>query len=369
MKLFAEGAPEVFYSRYNGGHWIVVGYEAARRIAANPSVFSSSRVIVPLEADPAEGGMILNPIELDPPHHSPARRALTQAFSPSMMRALEPEIRARAIELIEKVASKGGCEFVAAISEPYPVMIIMRVVGLDYDRFPQFRQWAMDFTYGGGDPVVKKAGMENISQTMKELIRERQSEPQGDMITRLLQSKDEDGKPQTLEDIHSQCILLFLGGLETVTTGLSQSFRYLAMDADFQASIRADRSLIPQAVEELLRRNGPASLSRVVFRDAEEGGVQFKKGDMVTLFYPATGLDPKTYLEPSQCLVGRKTRAHMAFGSGPHTCWGAPLARLEYRVLLEEFLDRVPQFRLDISERIGFRGGAVLALDHLPLQW
>jgi cytochrome P450 len=163
-------------------------------------------------------------------------------------------------------------------------------------------------------------------------------------------------------------ITLFLGGLETVVNALSFGVRHLARDVELQAKLQADPSLLPGAIEELLRLYGVASTPRRVTRDVVYEGVQFKQGDMVLLLLPAANYDDAAFPNPEQFILGR-TEQHMTFNTGPHRCVGLNLARLEMKVFYQEWLKRVPPFRLDPQAKPRFIGGFNLAITSLPLVW
>jgi cytochrome P450 len=367
--LVAEQVPPIFFSPHNGGHWVVTGYDEMRTVVRDPDTFSNARIVIPTEADPAVHGTTFGPLHLDPPEHSASRRALTRSFPNSAMRGLEPELRRWAVELVERFADAGECEFVSAVAEPFPVTVIMTVIGMPLERLAEFRALAKDFV-GDSSPTTKTAAMAEISAAMRELVAQRRARPADDLVSRLLSTDVGNGPPDD-EEMHGHLMALFLGGLDTVTTGLSESFRYLAVDQEFQDELRGQPEAIARGAEELLRRGDPSAPGRVVARDATVAGVKFRAGDRMALLFPATGLDPRVYANAGRCSVERKDRPHLAFGSGPHTCWGAPLARLEYQVILEEMLSRVPTFGLDPERPPVFRPshGHTLGTESLHLVW
>jgi cytochrome P450 len=366
----AKEAPPIFYSQYNGGHWVVIGYPEMVEVVKNAKLFSNAKVTIPTSADPSSYGLTFGPLHLDPPEHAPQRRALSQVMPPRAMRALEPTIRQVAADILDRLAPAGRCEFVSDVAEPFPVTIILQMMGLPDERLLQFRRWAKDFITNA-DAEVKKAAMGEISTAMRELIALRRADPADDIISHLLGAEIGPGHLPTDDEAHGFCLLLFVGGLDTVTAGLCESIRYLCSDQDFQRHLREHPDDLEAGVEELLRRGDPSAPGRILSEDAEFMGVTFKKGDRAALFFPGTGQDPRYFEDAEHCRLDRKAPPHLAFGGGPHVCWGAPIARIEYRVLLAEMFARLPMFRLDPDRPVEFRHshGHILGTEVLPLVW
>jgi cytochrome P450 len=366
----AREAPPIFFSQYNGGHWVVMGHPEMIEVVKHATLFSNAKVTIPTSADPSEYGLTFGPLHLDPPEHGPQRRALSQVMPPRDMRALEPAIRQVAVAILDRLAPTGRCEFVSDIAEPYPVTIVLQMMGLPDSRLYEFRQWAKDFITNA-DAEVKKAAMAQISEAMRDVIRQRRSTPGDDIISHLLAVEVTPGHGLTDDEAHGFCLLLFVGGLDTVTGGLCESIRYLCVDQNFQQHLRDHPEDLDAGVEELLRRGDPSAPGRIVADDAQFLGIRFKKGDRMALLFPGTGQDRRVYDDAAACRLDRKAPAHLAFGGGPHVCWGAPIARIEYRVLLEEMFARLPTFRLDPEQPAEFRRshGHILGTETLHIAW
>jgi len=361
--LIAE-APPIFYTPRHGGHWVATSQQAIYDLMREPQVFSSSKMT--LGGDKQE--FIGIPINLDPPEHTVYRAPLSLAFSPKNMSALDGAIRAFIRELIDKVLAAGHCEFVHSVAEPLPVTIFMKLMGLPLDRLDEFRVWAVR-SMATPDPAERDAYFAKIIGAMSEIILLRMQKREDDLISRLLEIKVHDRTP-TLEEMQSYCFLLFLGGLDTVVNAMCFGIRHLAQDPTLQARLRAEPGLIPDAVEELLRRYGISTPCRVVLHDHEYAGVPFKTGDMVMMHLQAANLDPKAFPKPENVDLGRpNANAHYTFGAGPHRCAGSHLARLELKILYQEWLQRVPEFRLDPQHPAQFHAGMILTVASLPLVW
>jgi cytochrome P450 len=173
----------------------------------------------------------------------------------------------------------------------------------------------------------------------------------------------------TLEVMEDFGVLLFLAGLDTVINAMGHAVRHMAVHPDLQARLRADPSLIPEAVEEMLRRYSFVTLTRRAAHDMEFCGWRLKENDRVFFSLAGAGLDPAHWSAPEVFDLAREDKAHIAFGAGPHRCLGSHLARLELKVLYEELLQRLPTFRLDPERPAAFRAGNVLAVETLPIRW
>jgi len=360
QKLGVE-APEIFYTPRNGGHWVAQGREAVTEMMRNPEVFSSAAQTADRKAQ-----TIRIPIGLDPPDHRVFRRVLDQAFSPKAMTTLAPQIRALAKELIDKVAQQPGCEFVSAVAEPLPVLIFMRMAGLPEERFHEFRGWVLA-AVSSYNAAERQAVFDKVLDMTAPLVRERMQTPGDDLISRIAQA-DLDGRRPTFDEIQSFYLMLFIAGLDTVVNAMSVGIRHLAMDETLQATLRDDPTKITAAMEELLRRYAIALPGRQLSRDTVYRGIEMRHGDSVMLFLPGANIDRNFHAAPTQIDLSRAT-PHIAFGTWIHRCVGAHLARIELKILYEEWLARIPPFRIDPDRAWKFHPALVLSVDELPLVW
>ncbi|MET0377772.1 MAG: cytochrome P450, partial [Spongiibacteraceae bacterium] len=338
-----------------GGHWIAQSHEAIFEITHDHATFSSE----------FPGRMML-PIGIDPPKHTHYRTALLQVFSPKYVQALMPMIRQLAVELIDKVAAKGHCEFVKEIAEPLPVIVFMKLLGLPLEMLVPLRASIVEALVEG-DPDKRDLIFDRQLEMLDPIIHARMEKPEDDVISRIL-AAEFDGRKATMAELQSYLLLLTNAGLDTVVNALSFDAMHLARDSAFQDQLRADRKLIPRMVEELLRRYAVSSVARRVTRDVEFRGVSLRAGDRVHLLLPAANLDGKVYAEPDQVMLNRRS-APVTFGTGIHRCLGSHLARLELCVLFEEWLDRIPTFRLDPAHPPKIHAGMVYTVDSLNLAW
>ena len=352
----------IFWTPHNGGHWFINDFELLFEAARQPELFSSTQMTIP--PVPEEPRLI--PLFLDPPEHGLFRAPLMRQFTPGKMAAMEAGIRAFTNALIDAVEPAGRCEFVEAIAEPLPIKIFMRIMGMPLDRLREFRNWILDMLSPDDDRRARSYA--NIAGLMDALIRERQAAPKDDLISHLLTLEIGD-RPITYDEVQAYCLLLFAAGLDTVANALAFGMQFLASRPDLQARLSADPALIPEAVEELLRKFGVPMPARTAARDFRFGGAEIRKGERVMLMLPACNLDPKVFPDPWAFDLDRKNKTHVAFNVGPHRCIGSHLARIELRVFWEEWLRRIPSFRLDPERPASYRAGLTLAVQELGIAW
>jgi cytochrome P450 len=366
MAELSRTAPEVFWSPKVGGFWCVTGYDAVIDAGKRTDLFTSTDMIIP-----AGGQLVvpLMPLMLDPPNHAPMRKPLTEAFTPTMMMHRQEDIRALAADLLDKVAPLGKCDFFASVAEPMPVLIFMKIMGLDLARYREFRDLASTALNGTIPREEKQNNGRQVAMIMHELIQKRMAKREDDLMSRLIDLKV-DGRAVTPDELMGYSLLLFYAGLDTVANMMAFSTRCLAKNQKLQQALRDDPSKIPLAVEDMLRRHAVAPVGRTVTKDVEWRGVQMRAGDKLLICYPAAGLDEKVYPDASEIKFDRPSYNHQAFGAGPHRCVGRHLARIELNVLFEELFKRIPTFRADPSAgKEKMHGGMVFGMDYLPLIW
>jgi len=369
-------APPVFWTPRNGGHWMIIGYDAVFKASRDTESFSSAVVSVAqmkaLMANMPAGAERIpqaRPINVDPPEHGKFRAPLQKAFSPKSVLALKDDIRALANSLIDAFVNRGHCDFMSEFAEHLPVQVFLKMFGLPVERQAEYRalvkEHLSDITH---DPVKSIMKLRRIAAVMRETILQRRDNPRDDILSALWQAGI-DGRPTTLEDMDDFAVLLFIAGLDTVVNGLGFAMRHLALNPELQEQLRANPKLIPEASEETLRRYTFTVPVRRVGKDMEFDGVAMKEGERVILYLPAADLDPKQFSRPENYDFNREERAHIAFGGGPHRCLGSHLARVELQTAYEQMLSRLPNFRLDPAKPAKFHGGHVTGVDSLPLVW
>lgn len=371
-----ENVPPIFWTPAQGGQWVVTDYDGNFDASRDWAAFSSE--ILPAEqlqamlaARPPEAPRIPVPvpITLDPPGHGKYRMPLNPVFSPKAIDRMTGNIRALARQLVTRVAGKGGCEFMSEIAEPLPVQIFLKLMGLPLERQSEYRTLVRkQLSQGIGSIEENMRGLVKIADAMRGTFVERRNNRQDDLISRLWETEI-DGKPASMDDMENYGILLFIAGLDTVMNSMGFGVRHLARDPAMQERLRRNLSLTPEAAEELLRRYSIVVVNRRVNKDQVFHDVDMKKGDRVLLMLPGANLDATRFKDPARCDEGREDKVHIAFNAGPHRCLGSHLARIELKILYEELLTGLPQFRLDAARPPTFHGGNVLGVDTLHLVW
>jgi cytochrome P450 len=369
-------APPIFWTPRNGGHWVLQGHAANFEAARDTEAFSSE--IMPhemvekfLSQLPPDMPHIPRayPINLDPPLHAKYRTPLQRVFSPKTINALAGSIRELAGELLDEIAGQGQCEFMAAVAEPLPVQVFLKMLGLPLERLPEYRELVKEHlgqAHGDAASAIKQ--LQKVAAAMRGTILERRDNPRDDIISMLWQVEI-DGKPTTLEDQENYGVLLFIAGLDTVMQGIGHGIRHLAQDIALQDELRANPALVADATEELLRRYTFTVPPRRVNRDMVFQNVTMKKDERAMLFLPGADLDSKEFPQADQFDLRREGKPHIAFNAGIHRCLGSHLARVELNIVYEETLKRLPRFRLDPQRQAVFKGGHVIGVEELYLVW
>jgi cytochrome P450 len=329
----------------SGEEIILTSASAVEFAAKKPEIFSSARAF-----DRLGSPVPLIPIAIDPPDHTRFRRMLDPFFSPKKMAEREPELRKQAGELIDAILAKGDCDVVPELATPFPSQVFLTLFGLpmaDRDRLVRWKDAILEFT----DPSSSEATPEVLAHAMElftyltEHIAERRANTTGsDMLTALMQNGEEGGMDDS--EILGLCFMFVLAGLDTVTSAVGFSLAKLAGDPELRHRISNDYSLIPAFIEDILRVDGPVPFApRVTTEEVEVAGRVVPKDTTVMLSYGSADRDPRRYADADNVHLDSKA-VHFAFGRGPHRCLGSHLARLELRIILEEWHTRIPEYSL-----------------------
>jgi cytochrome P450 len=356
--------PDVFWTPRNGGHWVVTRYDLLKSILQDPGTFSSRQTAIPLVPDPKN----LIPLNLDPPDNTFFRILLMRYFSAPAIRALEPSVRASLEVILDEVVPQGACEFEQAIGAPFPVSVFMKILGIPFSRFQEFRDLVVSFFTSGHDLEQQRKNIAAIKDEVSALIAMRRAAPEDDLVTKLL-TDEVSGRKLTQQELEAVCFLLILAGLDTVASVSTCLFHRLAKTPELQRELREHPERIESFVEEGLRTSGVVHCARVATREVELAGARIAAGDAVLCMLPAAGLDERVNAAPGTFKLDREGRQHLIFGGGVHLCLGHILARLELRVLTEEWLKRVPAFATPAGFSPEYRLGQVVGLKTLPLVW
>ena len=361
-KRLHEG-PDLFWSPRHGGYWVATRAEDIDVMQIDHERFSHRSITVP----PEPGRAPLAPLEYDPPRHGPLRSVLSPAFGPRPMQELDADLRQLSSELLDAIQLRGQCEFVDAYAKRLPIVTFLRLVDLPLDDRDELLELT-ELSVRPKSQADQLRAFSGLQQYIGGWIAQRRTSPGKDLLSRMVNARIGDRAIDEVE-LGGMMPNVIFGGLDTVASALSFTARCLAENPGVRRRLIDDPKLIPTAIEEFLRRFGIPNTARVVTRDMDYKSVKFRAGDVVLLPKTLHGLDERRFPDPLEIDFGRVRRPHAAFGDGPHRCPGSFLARLEMRVFLEQWLERIPDFRITPGERVRTSSGAVNGVLHLPLSW
>ena len=359
--------PDIVFSPELGGYWVPTKAEIIDEVFRRHDLFSSRQISIPRVERRAKS----IPAGLDPPEHGKYRKTVTQMFGGKTVMGLEADMRETARRLADAFVKNGECEFVAEFARRMPVDVFLKLYGLPESLREEFVSWVVGFFQGANAEEMMAAHNKTVaymSQWLDEKMKNRAG-LEGHVLPALA-AAEVDGRPLDKEEMLSMAVTLVNAGLDTVTSGMTHMMHFLATSPAHRQQLLDDPALIPNAIEEMLRRFGVASLARVVDHDVEFHGVQMKTGDMILASTPLAGLDPALFDNPLKVDFARENkRRHTAFGAGPHVCPGAMLSRVEFRIMLEELLPRLRNLGLAPGAPLDYTSGITLALKKLHLKW
>jgi cytochrome P450 len=347
------------------GHpfYVLTHMEEIREALQQPEIFSNSSVTL----GQPEPTFMWIPEMLDAPVHGKWRRLLGPIFSPASVEALRPKVEQRFDEILDDIAPRGRCDYVADVALRFPNTIFMELMGLPVEGADRFQEWETRILHGGNKGPDSVAAMGEVKAYFAALLAERAAEPRDDILSKALQWEI-DGERVTQADLESFCLLLFMAGLDTVAMQLSYSTYHLATNPQDRERIVRDPGLIPSAIEEFLRYYAFVAPSRKVMSDTEVAGCPIRKGEMVHLPLVSANRDPAEFPDADKVIIDRTDNRHLAFGAGPHRCLGSHLARQELLVGITKWHERIPSYRITPGAEIREHGGQI-GLDTLPIEW
>ena len=363
-KRLQREAPPIFWTPRNGGYWMITRAKDIEAVQKDHEHFSMKRMLIPNVPRPFPAP----PLDFEPPEHGPWRLLISPAFSPKVVSDVEETVRKVAIDLIERMRPKGECEFVSEFTKVLPIVVFLTMMQLP----PEDRDLLMPHA----DAIVRSPNPQSIHGArlalkayIQKIIDERKVNPRNDLITKIMNATIE-GKPIAEEYVVGMCTLLLSGGLDTVKNLLGFVAIFLAKHPDHVRQLRENPDLIPHAVEELIRRHGVSNTARLIVKDYEFLGVQLKAGEQLQGVTALFGLDDETVSNPMEVDFNRPAPIpHAAFGNGPHRCPGSILAKRELMVWLQEWLPRIPEFRVKPGTVPHQDAGMVNNVSELWLSW
>ncbi|WP_380875438.1 cytochrome P450 [Sphingomonas sp. DBB INV C78] len=365
-----DDLPDIFFSPDLGGYWVVTRAALIDDVFSRHDLFTATSLAIPK----IENAPVLIPNHLDPPAHTAYRKLMAGSmFSPRALAGLEEDTRRFARALFHAFPS-GRCEFVHDFAYRLPIDIFLSMMGADLAH----RDECLAFIKGifrGRTVEETTAGFHAAHAFTTRWLTEQLADPdanQGGMFRAMVEARIE-GRSLNFEEMLSITLMLLSGGLDTITSQMTHIMRFLAESPKHRAFLVDNPDAIPVALEEMLRRFGISFIGRAAADDFTFEGVTFRKGDPVCAATPIAGLDPRAFPDPLAVDFGRggegRRVKHLGFGSGPHLCIGAYLARTQLRIMLEELLPRMPGLRIAPGATIENMRGATMMLHSLPLEW
>ncbi|MFJ4629182.1 cytochrome P450 [Streptomyces sp. NPDC088847] len=292
-------------------------------------------------------------LDLEPPDHTRIRRLVSKAFTPRTVEQLKPYVSQLAGELVDGLVAKGGGDLLTDVAEPLPVAVIAEMLGIpESDRAP-LRPWSADicgmYELSPSEETAAKAvrASDEFSAYLRELIAARRKNPGDDLISGMIAAHDEDDVRLTEQELISTAVLLLNAGHEATVNSTVNGWWALFRNPDQLAALRADHSLTPSAVEELMRYDTPLQLfERWVLDEIEIDGTTIPRGAEIAMLFGSANHDPAVFTAPDRLDLTRTDNPHISFSAGIHYCIGAPLARIELAASMRALLEKAPTLRL-----------------------
>ena len=318
-------------------------------------------------------------LNLDPPNHTRLRGLVNKAFTAAVVQRMEPRIQTIADGLIDKVLRRGQMDLIDDYAFPLPITVIAELLGIPPRDRLRFRNWSHAFVTPSANLQRNRQKFEKTGQIMadftgylQQIFAERRAEPREDLISSLIQAEEADDKLSE-QELFSMMILLIVAGHETTVNLIGNGLLTLLQHPMQLAQLQADPALLPVAIEELIRFEGPVERATMRFaaEDVELSGCTIHRGDGVSLVLAAADRDPAHFAQPDTLEITRANNRHLGFGLGIHYCLGAPLARLEGQIAIGTLLRRLPNLRLTVPlEKLRWRTVPILrGVQHLPVAW
>jgi cytochrome P450 len=353
-----------------GGAWLPTRYDDVAAIAHDTERFSSRSIILsnfrpPRELAPIGGSP---PISSDPPFHHDARRLLLPAFTKKAIVRLEPATRAFCHSLIDSFSGRDVVDAARDYAQHIPVRVIADMLGFPPEDGPQFREFVEDLLEGINLPPDDRVErVTRLFDYLLEQVHDHLDEPRDDLTTYLIDAELY-GRKLDPPVVTGAMALLLIAGIDTSWSAIGASLWHLAKTPADRERLACEPGLLPTAMEELLRAYAPVTMARLVKEDMSWHGVDMKAEDWILLSVPAANRDPAQFDHAGEVIIDREVNRHAAFGLGIHRCVGSHLARMELRVALEVWLERIPAFTLDDPGAVTWSAGQIRGPRALPLR-
>jgi len=347
----------VAYTESHGGHWIVTGYENFAKSMRDETTFSSRHETdsdgirfggVNIPEAPYENALL----EMDPPEWNIYRRILNPLFAPQPVERLKPKLLEFTTACLDRHIESGTIDFVLDLANPVPAQATLAFLGLPLDDWAKYAEPAHEVVYTRpGTPEFAKAveGQQWMFEALSLAVAERRRNPRDDNLSSIIGSEI-DGRSLEDGEIVSLLGTIINGGVDTTTALLANAVEFLDRERGLRTRLIENPTLIGSATEEFLRYFSPVqTFARTVARDTELDGEHLRRGDRVLMCFGAVNHDESEFREADRFVLDRRPNRHVAFGLGKHRCIGSTLARAEFAVMLEQILQRLPDYEIDRS--------------------
>jgi len=360
----------VAHTDRRGSTWLPTTYEDVVALAHDIEHFSSlDIVVIPFTGEEPEEEVLpygVPPISADPPLHTFTRRLLLPWFSHRKVASYEAMTRELCAGLVEGFLADGRADAAADYAQQIPVRVIAAILGVPAELSDTFTGWVRAVLEFADEEEVRREGMLALIDYFVTEVEERKVHPGDDLLSSLLQV-EVDGQPLEDSIVLGVAAITLIAGVDTTWSAIGSSLWHLATHPEDAKLLASDPEAMPLAVEELLRAYSPVTMARVVTSDVEFEGCPMHAGDKVLMNFPAANRDPAAFERPDEVILDRAHNRHVAFGSGIHRCAGSNLARMELRVAIEEWLRRIPEFRVEEGAEVTWAGGQVRGPRSVPV--
>ena len=353
-----------------GGVWLPTRYDDVAAIAHDTGHFSSRAIIISNFRPPRDFAPVgaTPPISSDPPFHRDARKLLLPAFTKSAISRYEESTRAFCHQLIDDFAASETVDAAAEYAQHIPMRVIADMLGFPPEDGPQFRVFVEDALEAVNLPPEERAARaDNLFKYLYAQVRDHVDHPRDD-LTSFLVDAELGGRKLEPSHVTGTMALLLIAGIDTTWSAIGASLWHLAEHSADRERLIADPALIPTATEEFLRAYAPVTMARLVTEDMHWRGTDMKADDWILLSFPAANRDPAQFDRAGEVVIDREVNRHAAFGLGIHRCIGSHLARMELRVAVSTWLERIPSFTLADPDAVTWSAGQIRGPRLLPLR-
>ena len=353
----------VGWSEKHGGFWVVTGYPECEQIIRDVEAFSNTGVIFPKYA-------VTEPLmlaEQDEPEHMRSRRLVNLSFMPKNVANLSEAVKKATHELIDGFIANGHADVGRILADPVPAIVTALLLGFPPEDGPKFDYWTTalshEFLNSRETALPKIAEMYAYFEAN---IERRKREPGDDILSQVINT-EVDGQRLSHQELLGFSTVLLIGGIENSAKLIGSALWRLGWDVELRRRLLADPSKMTGAVDEFLRYYSPGVIGRIVNRETTIAGCTMKPGQQLILDLPIANRDPRSFPHPDAFIIDRPRNNHLALGNGLHVCLGQHLIRMEARVVLQEFLSRIPEYRIDAGAPKAWTKGQVAGMSRVPI--